>query len=189
MLVAAHAHNAEGIDLALKFEVDSIEHGTGIEERHWETLIKRNIPVAPTLLINDAIAERRFPVSDEACEKAQAVVAERDENFVGAAAAGVRFVLGTDANGVMIAFGDQLEEMRLMKRSFSWSAERTLRAGTSDAADAIRMGTTTGRLLPGLGADFVVVRGRPWEDIDTLTTENIVAVVARGELVAGSLPD
>ena len=189
MLVAAHAHNAEGIDLALKFEVDSIEHGTGIEERHWDTLIERSIPVAPTLLINDAIAERRFPVSDEACEKAQAVVAERDANFVGAAAAGVRFVLGTDANGVMIAFGDQLEEMRLMARSFAWSAERTLRAGTSDAADAIRMGKTTGRLLPGLGADFVVVRGRPWEDIDTLTTENIVAVVARGELVAGSLPD
>ena len=188
MLVAAHAHNAEGIDLALEFEVDSIEHGTGIEERHWEILIERDIPVAPTLLINDAIAERRFPVSDEAAEKAQAVVAERDANFVGAAA-GVRFVLGTDANGVMIAFGDQLEEMRLMRRSFAWTSERTLRAGTSDAADAIRMGETTGRLLPGLGADFIVVRGRPWEDIDTLTTENIVAVVARGELVAGTLPD
>ncbi|MBB2976920.1 imidazolonepropionase-like amidohydrolase [Microbacterium endophyticum] len=188
MLVAAHTHTAEGVDIALKFEVDSIEHGTGIEERHWETLIERNIPVAPTLLINDAIADRRFTVSDDASEKARAVVIERDRNFTGAAAAGVRFVLGTDANGIFVAFGDQLEELRLMKQAFGWTDERALKAGTSDAADAVRMGAHVGRLATGKGADFVVVRGRPWENIGDLNRENIVAVVARGELVAGVLP-
>ncbi len=189
MLVAAHTHTAEGVDIALEFEVDSLEHGTGILERHWDTLLERNIPVAPTLLINDAIADRRIRVSDEAAEKARAVVAERDANFAGAAAAGIRFVLGTDANGIMVRFGDQLEELRLMKRAFQWSAERTLQAGTSDAADALRLTGTTGRLQPGLGADFVIVRGRPWEDIDVLTAENVVAVVSRGLLVSGAIPD
>jgi imidazolonepropionase-like amidohydrolase len=188
MLVAAHAHTAEGVDIALEFEVDSIEHGTGIEERHWETLLERNLPVAPTLLINDAIADRRITVSDDAAEKARAVVTERDRNFVGAAAAGIRFVLGTDANGVMVRFGDQLEELRLMKQAFGWTSERALRAGTSDAADAIRLTGTVGRLQAGHGADFVVVRGKPWQDIEALTTENVVAVVARGELVSGALP-
>ncbi|MCR2826381.1 metal-dependent hydrolase family protein [Microbacterium sp. zg.Y909] len=188
MLVAAHTHTAEGVDIALEFEVDSLEHGTGIQPRHWDTLLERNIPVAPTLLINDAIADRRIRVSDEAAEKARAVVAERDANFAGAGAAGIRFVLGTDANGIMVRFGDQLEELRLMKRAFDWTAERALQAGTSDAADALRLTGTTGRLQPGLGADFVVVRGRPWEDIDVLTAENIVAVVARGQLVAGAIP-
>ncbi|MBZ4487463.1 amidohydrolase family protein [Microbacterium sp. cx-55] len=188
MLVAAHTHTAEGVDIALEFEVDSIEHGTGIEERHWETLLERNLPVAPTLLINDAIADRRIAVSEDAAEKARAVVTERDHNFVGAAAAGIRFVLGTDANGVMVRFGDQLEELRLMKRAFGWTSERALQAGTSDAADAIRLTGTVGRLQPGHGADFVVVRGTPWQNIDDLRTENIVAVVARGELVAGALP-
>jgi imidazolonepropionase-like amidohydrolase len=188
MLVAAHAHSAEGVDIALEFRVDSIEHGTGIEERHWQVLLERNMPVAPTLLINNAIAERRIPVSDEAAEKGRAVVTERDANFGGAAAAGVRFVLGTDANGVFVRFGDQLEELRLMKESFGWTSERALRAATSDAADAIGLTGTVGRLAPGLGADFVVVRGRPWEDIAQLTAENIVAVVARGDLIAGSLP-
>ena len=166
LLVAAHTHTAEGVDIALEFGVDSIEHGTGILERHWEELISRGIPVAPTLMINDAIAERRIPVSDEAQEKGRAVVDERDANFAAASAAGVRFVLGTDANGIFVRFGDQLEELRLMKRAFDWSSERTLRAGTSDAADAIRLTGTTGRITQGLGADFVVVRGRPWEDID-----------------------
>lgn len=188
MLVAAHTHSAEGVDIALRFGVDSIEHGTGILPRHWDELRERNVPVAPTLLINDAIAERRIPVSDEAVEKARAVVAERDENFVGAAEAGVRFVLGTDANGVMVRFGDQLEELRLMKRSFAWTSERTLRAGTSDAADAIGLAGAVGRLVPGQAADFVVVRGKPWQDIDLLTADNVVAVVARGELIAGALP-
>jgi imidazolonepropionase-like amidohydrolase len=188
MLVAAHSHSAEGIDIALEFGVDSIEHGTGIQERHIEILLERNIPVAPTLLINDAIADRRIPVSDDAAEKGRAVVTERDANFVGAAAAGVRFVLGTDANGVFVRFGDQLEEVRLMKRSFGWTSERALRSATSDAADAIRLTGKVGRLTPGHGADLVVVRGRPWEDIDQLTAENIVAVVARGQVIAGALP-
>ncbi|WP_460775670.1 metal-dependent hydrolase family protein [Microbacterium sp. GXF7504] len=188
MLVAAHAHSAEGVDIALELGADSIEHGTGILERHFEVLLERNLPVAPTLLINNRIADREIPVTDEAAEKGRAVVTERDENFVGAAAAGVRFVLGTDANGVFVAFGDQLEELSLMRRSFGWSSERTLKAGTSDAADAIGMGKKIGRLAPGLGADFVVVRGTPWQDIDQLTADNIVAVVARGRVVAGSLP-
>ena len=189
LLVAAHTHTAEGVDIALEFGVDSIEHGTGIQERHWDILGERNIPVAPTLLINDVIAERRAPVSDEAAEKARAVVAERDAHFAAAADAGVRFVLGTDANGVFVRFGDQLEELRLMRRAFGWTSERTLVAGTSDAADAIRLTGTAGRLAAGLAADFVVVRGRPWEDIDGLTADSIVAVVARGEVVSGRLPE
>ena len=119
------------------------------------------IPVAPTLLINDRLADGTIPVAGEAREKAQAVVAERDANFAGAAAAGVRFVLGTDANGVMVRFGDQHEEVRLMADMFGWSAERALVSATSDAADAIGMGDRVGRLAAGLGADFVVVDGRP----------------------------
>ena len=75
-----------------------------------------------------------------------------------------------------------------MQRSFGWTSERTLKSATSDAADAIRMDAKVGRLVPGLGADFVVVRGTPWQDIAQLTAENIVAVVARGQVVAGALP-
>ncbi|HEY0217677.1 MAG TPA: amidohydrolase family protein, partial [Cellulomonas sp.] len=66
--------------------------------------------------------------------------------------------------------------------------ERALVAATSDAADAVRLGGTVGRLRPGTGADFVVLRGRPWEDLDALRVENIVAVVSRGRVVAGALP-
>ncbi|WP_285728061.1 metal-dependent hydrolase family protein [Psychromicrobium xiongbiense] len=186
--VAAHTHSSEGVDIALEVGVDSIEHGTGVTSAHWETLVARNLPVAPTLLINDAIADGRVPISAEAQAKAQEVVADRNRNFAGAGAAGVRFVLGTDANGFMVRFGDQHEEVRLMAEMFEWSAERALQAATSDAADAVGLGASVGRLQEGYGADFIVLRGRPWETIDDLRPENIVAVVSRGVVVSGSLP-
>ncbi|GIG24706.1 amidohydrolase family protein [Cellulomonas denverensis] len=189
LLVAAHTHSAEGLDIALAEGVDSIEHGTAIAERHLPALVERNLPVAPTLLINDIIAEARRPVSAEAQAKAREVVALRDAGFAAAAQAGVRFVLGTDASGQFVQFGDQMEEVRTMASMFGWSAERTLASATSDAADAIGLGEVTGRLRTGLGSDFVLLRGRPWEDIDALRVENIVAVVSRGVLIAGQLPD
>jgi imidazolonepropionase-like amidohydrolase len=188
MLVAAHTHTAEGLDIALEEGADSIEHGTGIDPRHLDALVERDLPVAPTLLINDIIAEARRPVSAEAQAKARDVVALRDAGFARAAEAGVRFVLGTDASGQFVQFGDQMEEVREMAAMFGWSAARALRAATSDAADAVRLGGTTGRLRAGLGTDFVVLRGRPWEDVTALRVENIVAVVSRGRVVAGALP-
>ena len=139
-------------------------------------------------MINDVIAEGRVDISAEAQEKAQAVVEERNRNFTAAGQAGVRFVLGTDANGVFVQFGDQLEEVRLMKEMFGWSAERALIAATSDAADAIRMGSLVGTLAASFGADFVVIKGRPWEQLDALRPENIVAVVSRGVVISGVLP-
>ncbi|AWB89489.1 amidohydrolase family protein [Salinibacterium hongtaonis] len=188
MPVAAHTHSSEGVDIALALGADSIEHGTGVVERHWPTLIERNIPIAPTLLINDRLANGTIPVSDEAREKAQEVVTERDTNFAGAGAAGLRFVLGTDANGSMVTFGDQLEEIRMMKTMFEWSAERALVSATSDAADVVGLGSKVGTLREGYGVDFIVIKGRPWENIDDLRSENIVAVVSRGVVISGELP-
>lgn len=188
MLVAAHSHSAVGNEIALAAGADSLEHGTDITEDQWERLLSRNIPVAPTLMINDAIAEARFPVDAEAQEKAKEIVAVRDAGFSAAGRAGVRFVLGTDANGVFVKFGDQLEETRLMAEMFGWTAERAMQSATSDAALAINMASKVGTLTRGLGADFVVMKGRPWESIDHLRVENIAAVVSRGELVFGQLP-
>jgi imidazolonepropionase-like amidohydrolase len=188
MLVAAHTHSTVGVDIALAEGVDSIEHGTGITPDHFDTLLERNLPIAPTLMINDAIADGRVNVPAEAREKAQEVVAQRNAGFTGAGAAGIRFVLGTDANGVMVKFGDQLEEVRLMRAMFGWTAERAMRAATSDAADAIGLGARVGTLAAGFGADFVVLRGHPARNIDDLHVDNIVAVVSRGRLVFGELP-
>ncbi len=188
MPVAAHAHTEAGIDAALEHGVDSIEHGTLISPAQAVRVAAAGMTVAPTLLINDRIAAGRAGVSGEQAEKALDLVHRRDALFRAAADAGVDFVLGTDANGHHVQFGDQMEEVRLMASTFGWSASRALESATTRAALAIGRETQLGRLLPGFAADFVVLRGRPWLDITALDTANIVAVVSRGEVVAGALP-
>jgi imidazolonepropionase-like amidohydrolase len=188
MLVAAHAHTEAGIDVALEEGVDSIEHGTLMTERQAHAIAEKGLTVAPTLLINERIAAGLNGVSAEQSHKAQELVIRRDSLMRTAADAGVDFVLGTDANGHHVRFGDQMEEVRLMASVFGWTAERALQSATTRAAAAIRRSSSIGSLTEGHAADFLVVRGRPWENIADLTTENIVAVVSRGEVVFGQLP-
>ena len=115
-------------------------------------------------------------------------MAGREATLRAAGDAGVRFVLGTDANGRFVRHGGQLDELRRMSDAFGWSAERTLTAATSDAAAAVGRGGSLGRVAPGFAPDLVIVRGRPWLDLGDLTTGNIVAVICRGQLVAGEIP-
>jgi imidazolonepropionase-like amidohydrolase len=186
--VAAHAHTEAGIQVAIDAGVDSIEHATLLSGAQAEVIARRRTPVAPTLLINDAIAEARVPVTTESQHKAAALVAARDDLFRKAADAGVDFVLGTDANGHHVDFGDQMEEVRRMGQVFGWDPGRCLQAATSAAAGTVGLGDRIGRLAVGFGADLLVVRGRPWEDLRSLDTANLVAVVSQGRVVAGSLP-
>lgn len=188
MLVSAHAHSEVGIQIAMEEGADSIEHGTELTAAQAEILAARGTPVGPTLLINEIIAQGKAPASAEAREKAAELVARRDDLFRSAARTGVRFVLATDASGYFVRFGDQMSEVVRMTEVLGISAEAALRAATSDAAASIGLGDVTGSLTPGLGADFVVLRGRPWARIEDLRPETIVAVVSRGEVVAGRLP-
>lgn len=189
MQVAAHCHTPQSVQIALDEGVDSIEHATEMTEAQMHSLAERQIPVAPTLLINDVIAFRSTTVSEAARAKAQAIVAGRNSVFRQAAEIGVRFVLGTDACKFLVAYGDQMEEVRFMSEIFGWSPQRALIAATSDAAASMRIGELTGSLQVGKSADFVVLRGKPWIHSEDLDVKNIVAVVSKGRVVSGSLSD
>jgi imidazolonepropionase-like amidohydrolase len=188
MLVAAHSHTAEGIEIALAEGADSIEHATGMTHDQFGRLVAGRVPIAPTLLINDILAAGEGGVRPEAQQKAAAIVSGREATLKAAGEAGVRFVLGTDANGRFVRHGGQLLELRRMSEAFGWSAERAMVAATSDAAAAIGMGDSIGRVAPGFAPDLVIVRGRPWLNLEELTGESIVAVICRGQLVSGRIP-
>jgi imidazolonepropionase-like amidohydrolase len=188
MLVAAHSHTAEGIDRALAAGVDSLEHGTGMTDEQMAVMVERNLPVGPTLLVHDKVEAQAEGITDEAHEKSVEMARVRGDRLLRAGAAGVRFVLGTDANGVFTLFGDQMEEVRAMADLFGWTPERALVSATSDAADAIGLGGLVGRIRPGLGADLVLLHGRPWEHLSDLTPSRIAAVVSRGRVLSGALP-
>lgn len=186
MRVAAHAHTEEGIRIALEEGADSIEHGTLLSAEQAEAAVARGVPVAPTLLINDRIAEGRGASAEQAA-KARELLERRDALLVDAARRGVDFVLGTDANGFHVRFGEQMHEVRRMAALFGWSPERALVSATSAAARAVGRGDV-GVVRPGAKADLVILRGRPWEDLDALTPGAIVAVISRGEVAAGAMP-
>jgi imidazolonepropionase-like amidohydrolase len=188
MLVAAHSHTAEGIEIALAVGADSIEHATGVTPDQFDRLVAGQVPVAPTLLINDILASGEGGVRPEAQKKAAAIVAGRTATLRAAGEAGVRFILGTDANGRFVRHGGHLLELRRMSEAFGWSAEQVMVAATSDAAAAIGMGGSIGRVAPGFAPDLVIVRGRPWLYLEELTAESIVAVICRGQLVSGCIP-
>ena len=148
---------------------------------------RAGVTVAPTLLINEAIAQGTVPVAAQAREKATELVARRDVLLAEAARRGVRFVLGTDANGYHVHFGDQWRELARMGEVLGLPAADLLRSATSWAAEAIGAGDRLGRLRPGALAD-AVVRGRPWERITDLAPERVVAVLVEGRVVHGRLP-
>ncbi|MBT0768458.1 amidohydrolase family protein [Kineosporia sp. J2-2] len=185
--VAAHAHTAEGVRVALEHGADSIEHGTLITAGQAERAAAAGVTLAPTLLINDRIAAGTG-VTPEQQHKAAELVGRRDAALRAAEEAGLEIVLGTDANGYHVRFGDQMDEVRAMAGLFGWSAGRALEAATSRAASAVGLDGVTGSLRAGLCADLLVVRGRPAHDLADLRPENLVAVVSRGRVVAGQLP-
>ncbi|MFT4307606.1 MAG: amidohydrolase family protein [Microbacterium sp.] len=188
MLVAAHSHTSAGVERALAAGVDSIEHGTDMTIAQMETIAERRIPVAPTLLIHDRIHERAEEIPTPSRQKSSALEQARERTLREAGRRGVRFVLGTDANGVFTRFGEQMTEVRIMARRLGWDAERALTAATSDAADAIGMGERIGRIRPGWAPDMVLMAGTPWREIAELDTARIRAVVSRGKVVSGALP-
>jgi imidazolonepropionase-like amidohydrolase len=187
MRVAAHAHTEDGIRRALDHGVDSLEHATLMTPELAERAVAAGVTVAPTLLINEVIAAGGAGVTAEQAGKGSELIERRDALLRQAAELGVDFVLGTDANGRHVLFGEQLDELRRMSAVLGWSPERTLQAGTSRAAAAIGI-PELGRLEEGAPADFVVVRGRPWDELDVLRPENIVAVVRGGRVLVGALP-
>ncbi len=132
MLVSAHAHSEDGIQVALEEGVDSLEHGTETTAAQAEMLATRRTPVGPTLLINDRIAAGAAGARRQAREKAAQLVDRRDDRFGVAARAGVRFVLATDASGSFVEFGDQIAEVVRMAEVLGMEPEPALRSATSD---------------------------------------------------------
>jgi imidazolonepropionase-like amidohydrolase len=188
MPVGAHAHTVAGIQVALDAGVDSLEHATQITPDQARQARAQRVTVAPTLLILERIVRGDTRVPEESREKALALHARRRDALRAAAEEGVEFVLGTDASGRHMPFGMQLDEVRAMVGDIGLSAAEAMVAATSRAARAVGLEGKVGRVAPGLGADLLVVRGRPWQRIEDLTAENILAVVSRGAVVAGTLP-
>ena len=167
--VAAHAHSSSGIRQALEAGVDTLEHGSLLDDELIEMLVRQGTWLCPTMAISEYIvsvgAARGVPPASLA--KARDMHDAHIESMRQAYRAGVRMFMGTDSCNTM-AFGRHAWELELMQRQIGMTPMEVIVASTSSAAAALDLGDVTGVVLPGRRADFVVVDGDPLADLALL---------------------
>jgi imidazolonepropionase-like amidohydrolase len=172
---AAHAHGPEGAKRAIRAGIDSIEHGTFLDDEALRMMRERGTYLVPTLSVRSGIAESKFPPLVQ--QKADLAVRSQDAMVRRALAAGVKIALGTDA--AVYPHGNNALEFVLLHADGMTPAQ-ALRAGTSVASDLLGLQEKIGTLEPGKLADVVAVPGNPLEDIKV--TQSVLFVMKEGTI-------
>lgn len=173
--VAVHAHGADGINLALRLRVDSIEHGTLLDDDSLRLFRESGAYYVPTLSTVNGYRERLAAnpaaYTGEVLAKIQWRIGITGQALERAVPAGVRIAFGTDA-GVSL-HGRNADEFELMVRHGMTPAQAIV-AATRNAADLLGLGARIGSLEPGKRADLIAVRGDPLEDVRVLKRVEVV---------------
>ena len=178
--VAAHAHGARGIEAAARAGVQTIEHGTYIDEQAGRVMRENGTILVPTLMAFQGIKlnlGKGFytPVVED---KVRAVGPFAESIVQRAREYGVKIAFGTDAGVFPHGLNTgEFEQMRLG----GMSNRESLAAATTVAAEVIGLENEIGRLAPGFSADMIAVEGNPLSDVTVL--EDVDWVMVRGREV------
>ncbi len=175
---AAHAHGAEGAKRAIRAGINSIEHGSFLDEEALDMMKARGTYLVPTLMAPDYLRQKLdagvyFPPKIAA--KARDAIASIQSMFKRALAKGVRIGLGTD--GAVYPHGLNAGEFHLMV-DLGMKPVDALKAGTSSDAELLGLDKQIGSLETGKLADVVAVPGDPIADIRQ--TEHVFFVMKEG---------
>ena len=185
--VAAHAHGAEGMKNALRAGVQSIEHGTLLDDEAIALFLTHGTFLVPTLSAIQSGCEmgRQGGMPDYAVEKSLALGEEQKKTFRKAVQAGVRIAMGTDAGTPFNRHGRNAQELRRMVE-FGMTPMQAVEAATRSAATLLGLENEIGTIEAGKLADLILVRSNPLDDIALLQEPaNIEWVVQGGQIVKG----
>ncbi|HYI02156.1 metal-dependent hydrolase family protein [Hyalangium sp.] len=162
--VAAHAHGAEGARRAIRAGVDSIEHGSFLDDEALELMKRKGTFYVPTAIALRGVKERyeKGLLAPEQIPKFKAAEASARQVLRKATSRGVRIAFGTDAG--VFAHGRNAEEFALLVEGGLAPAD-ALRAATSVNAELLGLVNQLGTLEAGKLADIVAVPGDPLQDI------------------------
>jgi len=174
MTVAVHAHGKEGMKRAIIAGVDSIEHGTYMDDEIRDLMKQNDTFYVPTILAGKFVADKAkidgyFP--ELVRPKAAAIGPLIQNTFEKAHKAGVKIAFGTDSG--VSAHGDNAQEFALMVEAGMSEADALLSA-TMHSADLLGVSDSLGSLEAGKFADIVAVEGNPLEDISLLESVSFV---------------
>lgn len=178
--VMAHAHGARGIQQAAEAGIDSIEHGTYLDEAAAKAMKARGTVLVPTLMALEGVSEGLgkgiyTPVVENKIRAVQPLMASlvsRARQF------GVTVAFGTDAG--VYQHGRNAEELGLMKKQGMTDRE-VLASATTGAARVLGMENQIGKLATGFSADIIAVDGNPLADVTVL--EKVDFVMVRGRVI------
>ncbi|MBN9685358.1 MULTISPECIES: metal-dependent hydrolase family protein [unclassified Corallococcus] len=186
--VAAHAHGAEGAKRAIRAGVDSIEHGTLMDDEGVAMMKQKGTWYVPTAFaffgIKELADQGKLPADTVA--KLRAVDKRREHVLRKAISLGVRIAFGTDAG--VFAHGRNAEEFALLVQAGLTPAE-ALRTATVNTAELLGVSDKLGTLEPGKLADVIAVPGNPLQDIRATQKVFFVmkeGVIHRDDSAAGS---
>jgi imidazolonepropionase-like amidohydrolase len=178
--VAAHAHGAQGILWATEAGVDSVEHGSYIDDEGIAAMKQHGTYLVPTLYLGDWMMENAslIHMPPPLLDKAQEVIPAARKNIARAFAAGVKVAFGTDA--AVYPHGLNAHEFAVMVK-LGLSPLQSIQAATINAADLLGWSGKVGTLEPGAWADIIAIDGDPVKDVTTL--QNVKFVMKGGEVV------
>ncbi len=181
--VAAHAHGAQGIQWASEAGVDSIEHGSYIDDAGIATLKKNGTYMVPTIYLNFWLADNMDKLGMPAMYKQKQIDIGKVSynNMAHAIQSGVKIAFGTDA--AVYPHGLNAKQFALYVK-MGMTPAQAIQSATVNAADLLGWTDRVGSIEPGKYADIIAVDGDPTKDITTL--ENVKFVMKGGVVVKNS---
>jgi imidazolonepropionase-like amidohydrolase len=188
--VAGHCHGAAGVKEAIRAGLDTVEHGTLLDEEAIALMQQHGTYYVPTLVAPFHICAggTASGIPAYAVEKSHLVMDRHKESVRQAHAMGVKIAMGTDCGTPFNTAGKNALEVDLLTQNGLLPAE-ALMATTRVAAEAIGIDDRVGTLAPGKWADVIVVEGDPLANISVLQqAERIAWVIKAGRIVKAAAP-
>ena len=173
-VVAVHAHGALGMKRAIRAGVDSVEHGTYMDDEAMGLMLSQGTWYVPTISagkwVGDlATMDGKLPAVVR--PKAAAIGPQIQDTFAQAYKAGVKIAFGTDSG--VSPHGANGKEFRFMVEA-GMPVMAAIQSATVNAAALLRVDDSLGQIAPGFHADIVAFDANPLTDVTVLERPSFV---------------
>ena len=178
--VAAHAHGGDGLKQAVRAGVDSIEHGTYIDDEGIKLMKERGTYLVPTMYLTDWFLENysQLGLPPQIIDKAKEVMPAMKKNLTHAIQQGVPVAFGTDA--AVYPHGLNAREFAVLVR-MGLTPIQAIQTATVNASKLLGIESKAGAIEAGKYADIIAVQGDPTKDVTEL--ERVRFVMKAGRVV------
>lgn len=171
--VATHSHAVAGTKAAIAAGVDTVDHGSFLDDEAIAAMKAKGIWLVPTMMAPAAALQqaRAGMLPPATIPKAEEAAAAALASHTKAFAAGVKVAFGTDSG--VSRHGDNAREFAMMVRA-GMAPAQALKAATVNAAEALGRSASIGTIEPGKDADIIAVTGSPIEDVTRMEKVDFV---------------